>query len=231
MADQKKIANKIQVAILAIFIVFMPLGSWYYLQTGFNYHDSLMSELKDYGKVPGFALLTQNNDTLTDADLHGKIMIANFYNNESPLSAPSMDYARRILGQFKSQKDFIFLFHSLKPEDASSLKAMSEKEELTEKRAYFLSGDEDQMDRIINSGYKIPLFDERNEDGTLSFQSNVSTLPSAYPYFVLIDSSLTIRNYYYINDQSSMDRLVEHLAIILPRDVRAKAEYKPPKEM
>ena len=231
MTDRKKITNKIQLAILVLFIIFMPLGSWYYLQSGFNYHGDLMSELKDYGKVPEFALKTQDNDTLTNLDLDGKFAVASFYNDESTSAALSMDYARRILGQFKSQKDLIFLFHSLKPEDAAALKARAEKEELTEKRAYFLSGDEDQITRILTSGYRMPLLDEKKEDGTIPFQTNVSTIPSAYSYFILIDASMTIRNYYDINDQSSMDRLVEHLAIILPRDVRVKAEYKPPKEM
>ena len=105
MTDRKKITNKIQLAILVLFIIFMPLGSWYYLQSGFNYHGDLMSELKDYGKVPEFALKTQDNDTLTNLDLDGKFAVASFYNGERNSAALSMDYARRILGQFKSQKD------------------------------------------------------------------------------------------------------------------------------
>jgi protein SCO1/2 len=230
MTDRKKISGKIQLAVLVLFIVFIPLGSWYYLQSGFNYHKDLMSELKDYGKMPEFALQTQNKKTRTDADFHGKITIANFYNRKNPSTAISMDYARRILGQFESQEDLIFLFQSLTPAD-SLLKAFAKKENLLDKRAIFLSGDESQMTQLLTTGYKIPLFDTKKEDGSLSFDSTINSLPESYPYFVLIDSSLTIRNYYDINDEASMTRLVEHLAIILPRDVRRKAEYRPQKEM
>ncbi len=232
MTDRKKITNKIQLAILVFFIVFMPLGSWYYLQLGFSYHEKLMSELKDYGKLPEFVLLTQDNDTVTNSDLHGKIIVANFYNNEKPTTKAATDYARRILGQFKSQKDLNFLFYSLTPnlEDANSLANIAKKEELEEKRAYFLTGDNDQMTRLLIANFKIPLLDERAEDGTISFESNVNSLPEEYPYFALIDSSLTIRNYYNINDKTSMNKLVEHLAIILPREKKSKAVLKPETE-
>jgi len=232
MSDQKKITNKIQIAILAFFIVFMPLGSWYYLQSGFDYHEDLMSELKDYGKIPEFDLLTQNNTRFVNSDLQGKMTIANFYDDDSPSTAISMDYTRRILGQFKSQKDLIFLFHSLSPavQNDSLLKTFAKKEDLLDKRAYFLSGDKDQMTRLLTSSYKIPLLDERKEDGSISFKSNVNELPEEYPYFVLIDTSLTIRNYYNISDEASMNRLVEHLAIILPREKKSKAEHRPQKE-
>ncbi len=232
MTDRKKISNKIQIAILVFFIVFMPLGSWYYLQSGFDYHEDLMSELRDYGKLPEFSLLTQHNDTLVDADLHGKFIVANFYNDESPSTALSMDYSRKILGQFKSQKDLIFLFHSLNPgiQNDSLLAAFAQKEDLLDRRAYFLSGDEAQMTRLLVSAYKMPLLDEIKEDGSISFESNVNSLPDDYPFFVLIDTSLTIRNYYNINDEASINRLVEHLSIILPREKKSKAELRPQKE-
>ena len=232
MADRKKIANKIQIAILALFIVFMPLGSWYYLQSGFNYHEKLMSELRDYGTLPEFSLLTQNNDSLVNADLHGKIILANFYNDATPTYAISMDYARRILSQFKSQKDLVFLFHNLSSEmqNDSLLKAIAEKENLQESRAYFLSSHEKQLTQLLISGYKIPEMDKRSGKDSITFEKNVSKLPEVYPYFVLVDTSLTIRNYYNINDKASMNNLVEHLAIILPREKKGKAQHIPQKE-
>ena len=231
MTETKKISTKIQIAILAFFIVFMPLGSWYYLQSGFNYHKNLMSELKDYGKIPGFSFFTQNNDTFSDADLHGKIAIANFYTENQASTSVALDYARRILGQFKSQEDLIFLFHNLNPkmQNDSLLKAFATKENLLDKRAFFLSGKEDQLTKLFTSTYKIPMLQKRSEDGLIAFKES-TVLPEEYPYFVLIDSTLTIRNYYDINDKSSMNRLVEHLAIILPREKKSKAELIPQKE-
>jgi len=232
MVDRKKVANKIQIVILVVFVVFMPLGSWFYLQSGYNYHKDLMAELKDYGTLPDFNLLTQNNDSLTNTDLRGKMMIASFYYENTSTSATSMDYARRILGQFKSQKDFLFLFHNLNAEiqNSTSLQAFAEKEDLMDSRAYFLTADAGQMTKLLVSGYKIPEFDIRSGKDSITFKNNVTKLPEDYPYFVLVDTSLTIRNYYDINDEASMDNLVEHLAIILPREKKSKAQHRPQKE-
>lgn len=222
MTDRKKISGKIQVAILVFFIVFMPLGSWYYLQSGFNYHKKLMSDLKDYGKIPEFNLLTQNGDSLNSNDLHGKIMIVNFYAENKPSTALTTDYARKILSQFKNRTDLIFLFHSLNPEmqHDSLLKAVAEKENLLNHQVYFLSGDEVETAELFTLGYKIPMPEKKA----------AGQLPEECPFFVLIDTNLTIRNYYDVNDKTSMDRLVEHLAIILPREKKSKAERIPQKE-
>lgn len=229
MSKQKKIATKIQIAVLAFFIVFMPLGSWYYLQSGFNYNKELMSELKNYGRIPSFAMLTQNGDTLTDVDLRGKFTVANFYTDQD--AAVSMTYAKSLLSQFKTQKDLYFLFHSLSPtiQNDSILKVVAEKEELLDKRAFLLSDDEGQLLRLMDT-YKIPLLDERTESDSITFQSGGNNLPETYPYFVLIDTSLMIRNYYDIRDEASMNRFVEHLAVILPREKKSKAKLRPAKE-
>ena len=230
MTNQNKISNKIQIAVLALFIVFMPLGSWYYLQSGFDYHEKLMSELKDYGELEQFDLVTQDADTLRKLDLQGKIMIANFFTEGTPSANTAMDYSRRILGQFKSQKDLIFLFHSMNSVDAAKLKSIAEKEELIDKRAYFLSGDEKIMSNLLVEGYRVPMLENRTKRDSITFKNDLSSLPKDYPYFVLIDESLKIRNYYDINDKASMNSLVEHLAIILPREKKSKAELRPKKE-
>ena len=231
MADRKKLGNKIQIAILALFIVFMPLGSWYYLQSGFNYHEKLMSELKDYGNLSGFTLITQEGDTLLNDDLRGKIMVANFYSQNASYTPKAMDYARRMLGQFKSQPDLIFLFHDLDADfhQVDDLKTFAEKEELTDSRVYFLKGEKDQVASLIKSVYKIPNLENKQEGDSITFKP-VTSVPDEYPYFVLVDSSLTIRNYYDINNESSINHLVEHLAIILPREKKSKAQYIPNKE-
>ena len=94
---------------------------------------------------------------------------------------------------------------------------------------FFLTGDEGKMTDLLTATYKVPIFGT-SEKPEISFDPKVNTLPEDYPYFVLIDNELTIRNYYNINEEASMNRLVEHLAIILPRERREKAEHRPEKE-
>ena len=142
MTERFKLGSKIQIAILALFIVFMPLGSWYYLQSGFKYHKKLMSDLKDYGKIPTFELVTQHGDTLKNEDIKGKFIVATFSNPGNASTPAATDYARRMLEQFGSQKDLLFLFHSLKPtaHSDSFLRSFSIKEKLMDDRAIFSDG-------------------------------------------------------------------------------------------
>lgn len=232
MSDQNKSSMKIQIAILAIFVVFMPLGSWYYLQSGHNYNKELMAELKDYGKVPSFELVNQNNDTIKNEDLEGKFFVVDFYNQGSASAKTTMDYARRILGQFETQNDFFFISHCLDPlnQNARKLKRFAESEDLAIQRAHFFSGSKQDLLRLLSIGYKVPILDQRKDDGSIPLKSNISQLPEEYPYLVLVDDNMTIRNYYNVNDEDSVKRLVEHLALILPREKKGKAELKREKE-
>jgi cytochrome oxidase Cu insertion factor (SCO1/SenC/PrrC family) len=231
MTERKNLSGKIQLAILVIFVIFMPLGSWYYLQSGHNYHKNLMSELKDYGKIPEFELPAYQSGTLSISDLAGKITVTNFFNSGVDSANPAFKYAGEILGQFKGRDDLNFLFFSLDTgiQSDSSLQAFVAKANVKDTRAHFLYGDHERISDLLKTSFRLPSLEERNEDGYIRL-SEPDRFTKEYPYFVLADTSLTIRNYYDATDKSSVTRLIEHLAIILPREKKGKAEHIPQKE-
>ena len=227
------IKKTIQSTILALFIVGMPLGSWYYLQTGFNYHKQLMGELHDYGQLPALLVITQNRDTVNLQDFRGKLIVADFFGDNSESKEQIIKYLQELWGQFHDQPDLVFLSHSLDPASTScqELMDLATDNKLEEPQIYFLkTKDNAETSQLLGQVYQTPQFSEKKTEGKLSRTVGSRNLPDDYPYFVLVDTSLTIRNYYQVNDHESVSRMVEHLAILLPREEKPKAEIQREKE-
>ncbi len=218
----------IQSAAFFLFIIGLPLGSWYYLQAGFDYNKDLMSELNDYGRVAKFSLVDQNGRTWTREEIEGKVMVVSFFNQKQSSFPKTMDYLRRMYSQFHDRDDLIFASHSLQTESLgpTELNTIASKEKLNNKQNIFLSGSEAQLTQLIKATYQIPDLNKRGADKKIPRSTNVLNLPDDYPFFVLVDDSGTIRNYYDINNENSVIRLVEHLALILPRKKEEKAKLK-----
>ena len=223
MSERSKTQKYIQAAAFFIFIIGMPLGSWYFLQKGFDYNKEIMSELHNYGRIPDFSLVNQNGDTLTRADMEGKVLVINFFNKEKSSFPLTMDYLRKIR-QFDDRNDIVFVSHALNSGMGFNLNAIAEKEKLNNNHNLFLKGD--QVEKLLLEGYQIPDLEKRGEDKKIPRSTDFSKLNKDYPYFVLVDVSGTIRNYYDINNEKSITRMIEHIALILPRSAEEKAELK-----
>ncbi len=232
MSERNTTKKYLQAAAFILFIIGLPLISWYYLQAGFDYHKDLMSELNNYGRIPEFSFVDQNGDTLTRDKLQGKLMVVNFFNTEEEHFSKTMDYLRRLSSQFHDRNDLVFVSHALEKDiDVTEIKEIAKKENLDHAQAIFLTGDRKDLLDILSKGYQIPDFEQRGvEDKILPRSADFVNIPEEYPYFVLVDESGTIRNYYKVDDEKSVTRLVEHLALILPRKAEEKAELKREKE-
>jgi hypothetical protein len=50
-------------------------------------------------------------------------------------------------------------------------------------------------------------------------------------FFILVDKKQTIRNFYHVDKEAEVKRMVEHIAILLPREVKPDIEMKDKKEL
>ncbi len=229
MSEKTTTRKYIQGIAFFLFIVGLPLGSWYFLQTGFDYHKDLMAELNNYGRIPTFELVDQRGNKMTREDMEGKMLVVNFFNPNADSYAPTMEYLRKMNGQFHDRSDLLFVSHAL--QSNTDLKGIAEKEDLENNQSVFLSGGKAELLKVLAKGYQIPDLDNRNEeDKTIPRSSDLINLPDDYPYFILVDDSGTIRNYYDVTSEKSVTKLVEHLALTLPRKSEEKAELKREKE-
>jgi protein SCO1/2 len=80
---------------------------------------------------------------------------------------------------------------------------------------YFLTGEQKQIYNLAKSGYKLPADEKDNASDFIHS-----------PYFVVVDSSLTIRNYYDGTDTADVNRMIGHISLIMPRKPKAEIKIK-----
>ena len=80
----------VQFSLLALFLIVMPLGSWYFLNKGYNYYDKAIKELQDYGPMPTFQLVNQNDRTVNNKMLEGKMAVVAFLNPQADYITETM---------------------------------------------------------------------------------------------------------------------------------------------
>ena len=122
MSQDNSIQKYFKAAALLLFLVGLPLGSWYYLQAGFSYHEDLMKELKTYSSVPAdLTFVNQKDQTITSQALQGKKVVATFLDISSSDEEVKLKYLREMIRQFKDRPELIFVLHGLNPtEDTPS---------------------------------------------------------------------------------------------------------------
>ncbi len=212
-------------SILILLTVVFPLGSWYYLNSGYNYFKNSYQELKDYGQIPAFELTNQYGEKITETDLDKQVVIADFIFTRCGSICPKMTVQmQRLYEVFKENPNVTFLSYSVDPEhdDVAVLKQYADAYGVEEGTAwYFLTGDKKTIHQLGRKGYKLPTDDGMAGDGEDFLHSN---------QFVLADTSGMIRNYYDGTDPKAVERLVEHLSFIVPKPAKADFEFKPEKE-
>ncbi|GJM33183.1 MAG: hypothetical protein DHS20C18_21840 [Saprospiraceae bacterium] len=193
-------------------LIGFPAISWYYLRTGLDYRMEALSELDDLGKIPGFELTNYNQLRVSNANLRGKVVVANFLSvNQSESSNLKGGYLNKLHDQFDERKDVVFVNYLIEEEVDSSGKAaeFAQKFELTDPdQCYFLSGEPTLISQLAKEGFHLPLTDD------MALTDN--------PFMILADTSQTIRKIYDVRDAKQVARLVEHIALILPLQAKRK---------
>ncbi|MFT5763353.1 MAG: protein SCO1/2, partial [Saprospiraceae bacterium] len=176
MTEISKTKKYIQALAFFLFIVGLPMGSWYYLQAGFDYNKELMSELQNYGRIPAFTLVNQDGDTLTREDVAEKVMVIDFFNTGKDSYSKTMDYLRRFSAQFHDRNDLVFVSHALQSSSLSisDLKAIIVKEELGSNQNEFLKGSNEELIKILSEAYQIPDIENRAADKTIPRKADIS---------------------------------------------------------
>lgn len=99
--------NIIQIGGLLLLLVVLPLGSWYYLQTGLNYRIQAINELKDIAPLSEFELMNYNDTLVSSGRFEDMLVVGHFYTgaNESAY----FDLLQRLKEQFDERRDVYFV--------------------------------------------------------------------------------------------------------------------------
>ncbi len=227
--EQKKSNNYLQAAILLLMIVVFPAGSWVYMNMGYNRSKTAIAELQDYGHLPAFQL-TGVKGTVDSSLVNGQMTLVVFINPDQAATKDRMQVLETLHRQFDERNDFKLLIHL--PE-ITDLAAFQKEYNLTDDRQiYLVKGDSQTLASLIKNTYRIPDLSEAREPGSsVDFQTSASADPNNYPYYILIDEKGKIRNYYHADRTVDIERMVEHIALILPRDIEGDPRLRRDREL
>lgn len=159
-----------------------------------------------YYQIPPFSFTDQNGKTITQTDIEGKVVVAEFFFTSCPTICPTMTAQMKRL-QKLSSNEIVILSHTVDPErdTVERLKWYEENNGIQADNWHFLTG----PSAVIN-GHGI--------DGYLIHAAKDEAAPGGYAhseFFVLLDQEQHIRGYYDGTNTEEVDRLIDDIKVLL----------------
>jgi len=156
--------------------------------------------LKQYGTVPDFKLTERSGIEVNLARLRGKIWIADFIYTTCTDTCPLQTAAMaKLQKEFAAKSNVQFVSVSVDPERDTPpvLSAYADKHDADRQRWYFLTGQRDQVIKLMRDGFHLSV-------AALPDGGETNGMIPHSPRFVLVDGQAQIRGYY---DSRAMDGL------------------------
>lgn len=207
--DKPTRGRKITVlAVLFLILVVLPAGSWFYLRSGLNWHKKAVSELRFYAKIRPVMMIPPVGERFDD--LEGKVCVIYSFGYEPTLNDTTkriLDIYQNLFEQFGMYSDqtvrpdlrFVPIFEGGTSEFRSYLQTRPSSDYATWRR----SGGLGSWRTILENSYE-------------QFCRDEGTKPVPC-YFALADNSGRIRRFYNALDPNQVGRMVEHIAMLLPK--------------
>jgi hypothetical protein len=210
MAKKRRL-SWVQITGLLMFTIIFPLVSWYYLQQGYNYRLQSLQELQDLGKVTNYQAINQKGDTLQSDNLRGNVLVAGFYPQEEELRTLMKERLTILHDQFDKRNDVRFLVHV--PAGSGSPEMVADELEIE---------DPEQWQVLAVS------FSDWKQFAKTAYHWPLDSLTNTYDpgLLALTDTAGVVKNYYHLQENAEMGRLVEHITIVMPRLPERDLEFK-----
>jgi protein SCO1 len=162
-----------------------------------------------FHQVPAFSLTDQDGNNVTEANVKGKIYVAQFFDtNDDSLSRRLAVQLGRINNEFFNKKNVLILSHTVntKTDSVAVLKKYERQYIAKTGKWLLLTGDSREMELLAKRGYRLPELDK----STISLET---FLPSKQ--LLLIDPSGYIRGVYDGTEPLEIDRLRAEIRVLL----------------
>jgi hypothetical protein len=183
----------LQALILTVFLAGLPIGSWYYLREGYNYRKTLLNDLSDLGSLPASQLSNVRDSLISVESLNGKALLLVPIRTEDTTTAQLII---RLADQFAESKGLSFLLIGNTTPAAQQW------------ADYFSDYDTRYPGLFIHLSADHPI--------------NTATLNTwnrqwlTHKAVAIVDVNSVVRRSYQTSDNQDLQRLVEHLAILIP---------------
>ncbi|MCB0518209.1 MAG: hypothetical protein H6577_00085 [Lewinellaceae bacterium] len=195
--DKEKSSRNPFIAILIFIVLFvMPAGALYFLNAGKNFREEYMEELGNLGRMAPFQYDNQDNLPISQEVMKGRVSVVNFLTGNPADDKAKSERIAKVHQSFDDTEDVLFL--SFIPVDSSaSLRDEASRLVITDNKQWYLVGTpKGDWERLAKENFKMT--DPANE-------------------VALVDTTLTIRNIYKINEDESMGKLVVHVSMVIPK--------------
>jgi hypothetical protein len=191
----------LQTLALLLFLVILPLGSWYYLKRGADYRIEMIQELGEYAQLSYPNLVEQLGDDWPPEDWQTQVGVWAFLPEDEKLQGQFGHYLAELTDQFEEKREQVrfFLIPASAGVNAEGFLNRSELSNLTHVPVVLPAKD---AQRLAMEEFQLPLED-------IGFERN--------PYIALTDS-LTVKRYYDVREPQDMARLVEHIVFLVPAE-------------
>lgn len=185
-------------------------GTWFWMWSRVNARPAEPA-LDDFGAVPAFKLTERSGRTVTADDLKGKIWVADFIFTRCGGSCLTMSSQMSELQKsLEHAGDVRLVSFTVDPDydTPARLAAYAERYEAKGEKWLFLTGGEDQMQKLAKDGFHLP---------TAGGGSSVERVIHS-TRFVLVDVTGRIRGYYSTEDREAKQKLLHDLGILLRQE-------------
>lgn len=204
----KSVRTIIQLGALVMLLIVFPAASWYYLNSGLQYRRSTMAELKEYGTFPDKSWTLVDGTLLSEQFLDKKMLLAHVMPDgaKKELVTRYGEILHRLHDQFEEREELVFLslLHGDSKRSAQQVRQFARDFKLDDQKLQFFI----QLEEAT--------FESLSDDILQPKMESPVTEPSAF--FLLTDTTATIRRYYDVREDADVKRLVEHIALLLPFD-------------
>ncbi len=202
----------IQIAVFLLFIILIPLGSYYYLKRGYDYRKEAIQQMKDIGPLPSIDFKTIDGRNIVKDSLKGRMIIVNVISlKDEELAEEFGETMSKLYDQFEETGRLVMMAFGEDPEHdgAVALRQFAQKFALADKPLmYWIAADSNGLAQPAEQLY-LP------ENG----QPRLS-------YFALCDTSQVVRNHYTVMEEAAIREMVAHTAMFLPPKPRKRVMFK-----
>lgn len=158
-------------------------------------------------RIPEFAFIDQNANTVTVATFEDKIYVADFFFTSCPSICPKMtQQMKRIYEQFADEDRLMFLSHSIdtRRDSVPVLKAYADRLNIDHERWRFVTGDKEEIYKIANDYFNVA-FEDPDAPGGYDHSGKL----------ILVDTKGHIRSFCEGTDPESVDGLIRDIKKLL----------------
>ncbi len=198
-------------------------------RSGSDSSRGLLGTLGEYGEVPDFSLTERSGRRITQADLLGRVWIANFIYTQCKETCP-LQSARiaRLQGEFAGEEGLRLLSITVDPEHDTPavLARYAERYGADPVRWLFLTGEKRAIYHLASESFHLGVVDPDDRAQAEGLLGLVGPQPAFATHgskglvihssrFVLVDRRGRIRAYHLPDDEQSLARLRQNVRILL----------------